>query len=72
MTQIEDLWQDVSGPTSLVELAAEQKSTNEELVEHHLSLCVILHAITTFRMKSVKPLSLFDAKVMLLCSPHVV
>ena len=63
--QTEDLWQGVAGPTSLVELAAEQKPTNEELVEHHYSLCVLLHATLAFNLRAVKPLSLFDTKVML-------
>ncbi len=63
MFNVEDLWQGVQGPTSLVELALEQKDSNQDLVEHHLSLAVILHAALTFGMKSVKPLSLFDTKV---------
>lgn len=65
VVQTEDLWQAVSGPTSLVELAAEQKLSTEELLEHHLSLCVIMHAILVFNIKGVKPMSLFDAKVWL-------
>ena len=59
----EDIWQSFQGPTSLVELAVEQKETNCELVEHHYSLCVILHAVFAFSLRSVKPLSFYDTKV---------
>ena len=65
IVNVEDLWQNVQGPTSLAELALEQKPANLELVEHHFSLCVMLHAILNFNMKSVRPLSLFDSKVWL-------
>lgn len=61
--KVEDLWQTVQGPTSLVELTIEQKEANIELVEHHYALCVILHAVFVFSLKSVKPLSMFDTKV---------
>jgi Rab3 GTPase-activating protein non-catalytic subunit len=60
---MEDLWQNVQGPTSLVELAVEQKEANVQLIEHHYVLCVLLHAILVFSLKSVKPMSLFDTKV---------
>lgn len=60
----EDIWQGIQGPTSLVELAVDQKEANSELVEHHYTLCVILHAVFAFTMKSVKPLSFFDTKVL--------
>jgi len=60
---VEDLWQNVQGPTSLVELAVEQKEANVQLVEHHYLLCALLHAILVFAMKSVKPMYLFDTKV---------
>ena len=63
MHNIEDLWAGMVGPTSLVELALEQKDSNVELVEHHYDLCVVLHAVMTFNMRSIKPLSLFDTKV---------
>ena len=60
---VEDLWQNVQGPTSLVELAVEQKEANVQLVEHHYVLCALVHSVLAFSMKSVKPLSLFDTKV---------
>lgn len=60
--KVEDLWQNIQGPTSLVELAVEQKEANADLVEHHYALSVVLHAILHFSMKSIKPLSLFDTK----------
>ena len=60
---VEDVWQHSQGPTSLVELAMEQKATNVALVQHHYFLCLILHAMLVLGLKSVKPLSLFDSKV---------
>lgn len=60
---VEDLWQHVQGPSSLVELALEQKESTPDLVQHHYNLCVMMHAVMVFAMKSVKPLSLFDTKV---------
>jgi len=60
---VEDIWQTVQGPTSLVELAIEQKEANIELVEHHYIFCVLLHAILAFSLKSIKLLSLYDTKV---------
>ena len=63
MLTAEDVWQNVQGPTSLVELAVEQKETNVELVSHHFCLCVLLHAVLALAMKNIKPLSLFDSKV---------
>ncbi len=59
----EDIWAGIQGPTSLVELAIDQKEANCELVEHHYSLCVMLHAVFTFSMRGVKLLSFFDSKV---------
>ncbi|KAI0237109.1 Rab3 GTPase-activating protein non-catalytic subunit [Lamellibrachia satsuma] len=59
---VEDVWQHTQGPTSLVELAMEQKATNVALVEHHYYLCLILHSVLVLCLKSVKPLSLFDSK----------
>ncbi len=59
----EDIWEAVQGPTSLVEMAVDQKDVNSELVEHHYSLGVILHAVFAFNMRGVKPLSFFDTKV---------
>ena len=63
---VEDVWQHTQGPTSLVELAMEQKATNVALVEHHYYLCLILHSVLVLCLKSVKPLSLFDSKVLCL------
>lgn len=68
--KVEDLWQAVQGPTSLVELAIEQKEANIELVEHHYALCVILHAAFVFSLKAVKPLSMFDTKVFCVALLH--
>jgi len=61
---VEDIWQAVQGPTTLVELAVEQKEANTRLVEHHYVFCILLHAILVYSLKSVKPLSLYDTKVL--------
>lgn len=61
----EDAWLAVEGPTSIVELALDQKPVHYPLVEHHSVLCAVLCAITRFSLKAVKPLSLFDSKVTL-------
>uniref|UniRef100_A0A8D0WYR6 Rab3 GTPase-activating protein non-catalytic subunit n=1 Tax=Sus scrofa TaxID=9823 RepID=A0A8D0WYR6_PIG len=58
----EDAWLAVEGPTSIVELALDQKPVHYPLVEHHSVLCAVLCAITRFSLKAVKPLSLFDSK----------
>lgn len=58
----EDAWLSVEGPTSIVELALEQKPIHYPLVEHHSILCSILYAAMRFSLKSVKPLALFDSK----------
>nr|XP_004670175.2 rab3 GTPase-activating protein non-catalytic subunit [Jaculus jaculus] len=58
----EDAWLSVEGPTSIVELALEQKPIHYPLVEHHSTLCSVLYAAMHFSLKSVKPLSLFDSK----------
>lgn len=58
----EDAWLSVEGPTSIVELALEQKPIHYPLVEHHSILCSILYAAMSFSLKSVKPLALFDSK----------
>jgi len=60
---VEDIWQAVQGPTSLAELAVEQKEANTDLIEHHYVFCVLLHAVLVFSLKSIKPLSLYDTKV---------
>lgn len=59
---IEGLWQDIRGPASLVELAVEQKTTNYGLIRHHYHLSLIMFAVLTFNLKSVKVISLFDSK----------
>ena len=61
---VEDIWSAVQGPTSLVELAVEQKSVNTWLVEHHFVFCTLLHAILVFSLKSIRPFSLHDTKVL--------
>jgi len=61
---VEDIWQAVQGPTTLVELAVEQKEANTQLVEHHYVFCNLLHAILVYSLKSIKPLSLYDTKVL--------
>jgi len=60
---VEDIWQAVQGPTTLVELAVEQKAANTSLIEHHFVFCALLHAILVFSLRSIKPLSLYDTKV---------
>uniref|UniRef100_A0A4W3KEE8 RAB3 GTPase activating protein subunit 2 (non-catalytic) n=1 Tax=Callorhinchus milii TaxID=7868 RepID=A0A4W3KEE8_CALMI len=57
---IEDSWLSVEGPTSIVDLALEQRHVHYPLVQHHYILCVIMYAIMLFGMKSVKLFSLFD------------
>ena len=63
MFNIEPLWQGIRGPASLVELAVEQKSTNYGLIRHHYHLSLVMQAVLTFNMKSIKVISLFDSKV---------
>ncbi|KAM4693170.1 rab3 GTPase-activating protein non-catalytic subunit [Discoglossus pictus] len=62
LLESEDAWISVEGPSSIVELALEQKHIHYPLVEHQFVLCAILYAIMRFSLKSVKPLSLFDSK----------
>lgn len=59
----EDAWLAVEGPTSIVELAFEQRHIHYPLVEHHSVLCAVLCAVMRFSLKAVKPLALFDSKV---------
>ncbi|GCC23475.1 hypothetical protein chiPu_0001871 [Chiloscyllium punctatum] len=59
---IEDTWSSVEGPTSIVDLALEQRHVHYPLVQHHYILAVIMHGIMLFGMKSVKIFSLFDSK----------
>ncbi|KAJ8045799.1 Rab3 GTPase-activating protein non-catalytic subunit [Holothuria leucospilota] len=58
--EIEDLWQNIQGPSSLVELAVNQPETNPLLVDLHKQLCTVMWAIMAFQLKSVKVLGLFD------------
>ncbi|MEE6473861.1 hypothetical protein FKM82_010195 [Ascaphus truei] len=62
LLEAEDAWVSVEGPSSIVELALEQKHIHYPLGEHHFVLCAILFAIMRFSLKSVKPLALFDNK----------
>lgn len=59
---VEEVWGGAEGPASIAELALEQKGVHYPLVQHHCLLSSILHATMTFRLKGVKPLSLFDSK----------
>ena len=61
----ENAWLAVEGPVSIVELALEQRHIHYPLVEHHSALCALLYAVMRFSLKAVKPLSLFDSKVIL-------
>ncbi|KAM4771924.1 rab3 GTPase-activating protein non-catalytic subunit [Rhinophrynus dorsalis] len=62
LLEVEDSWATVEGPSSIVELALEQKHIHYPLVEHHFVLSAILYAVMRFSLKSVKPLALFDSK----------
>ncbi|XP_069624574.1 rab3 GTPase-activating protein non-catalytic subunit isoform X1 [Ranitomeya imitator] len=62
LLEVEDAWMSVEGPSSIVELALEQKHIHYPLVEHQFVLCVIMYAIMHFSLKSAKPLALFDSK----------
>jgi len=62
LLNVEDLWVGVSGPASLVEMAAEQKESHPELLSLHLHLAAIMHAIMEFNMKAITPHSLFNGK----------
>ncbi|XP_059162199.1 rab3 GTPase-activating protein non-catalytic subunit-like [Physella acuta] len=59
---IEHAWQKSQGPTSLMELAIDQKATNYGLLRVHFHLLKIMSAVLSLKMKSVKVLSLFDSK----------
>ncbi|CAL1542170.1 unnamed protein product [Lymnaea stagnalis] len=58
----EHAWQRSQGPTSLMELAVDQKTTNYGLLKVHFHLLKFMSAILTLKLKSVKVLSLFDNK----------
>ncbi|KAH9519441.1 Rab3 GTPase-activating protein non-catalytic subunit [Bulinus truncatus] len=58
----EHAWQKIQGPTSLMELAIDQKVTNYGLLKVHYHLLKIMSAVLALKMKSVKVLSLFDSK----------
>ncbi|GFS02472.1 rab3 GTPase-activating protein non-catalytic subunit-like [Elysia marginata] len=59
---LEPAWQKVEGPTSLVELAVDQKATNYGLLRLHFHLLKIMSAVLALGIKPVKVLSLFDNK----------
>ncbi|XP_064195807.1 rab3 GTPase-activating protein non-catalytic subunit [Anguilla rostrata] len=59
---VEEVWGGAEGPASIAELALEQKGVHYPLVQHHCLLASVLHASMTFRLRGVKPLSLFDSK----------
>ena len=48
--------------TTLLELVMEQKPANGHLVLHHEKLIYILNYLMFYRMKSIRPFSLFDSK----------
>lgn len=60
---LEDAWMSCKGPTPLVELAIDQRPTNYVLVCHHYYLATVMYAVFKYGLKSVKPLSLYDSKV---------
>ncbi|MBN3291964.1 RBGPR protein, partial [Polypterus senegalus] len=62
LLEVEDPWVSVEGPTSIVELALEQRHVHYPLVHHHCVLATILCGIMRFALKGVKPLALFDSK----------
>ncbi|XP_063775203.1 rab3 GTPase-activating protein non-catalytic subunit isoform X2 [Pseudophryne corroboree] len=62
LLEVEDAWVSVEGPSSIVELALEQKHIHYPLVEHQFVFCFIMYAVMWFSLKSVKPLALFDSK----------
>ncbi|CAN2387451.1 positive regulation of protein lipidation [Pristimantis euphronides] len=62
LLEVEDAWMSVEGPSSIVELALEQKHIHYPLVDHQFVLCSIMYALMSLSLKSVKPLALFDSK----------
>ncbi|KAG7460586.1 hypothetical protein MATL_G00200350 [Megalops atlanticus] len=59
---VEEVWGGAEGPASIAELALEQRGVHYPLVQHHCLLASLLHAASAFRVRGVKPLSLFDSK----------
>ncbi|XP_052787528.1 rab3 GTPase-activating protein non-catalytic subunit-like isoform X1 [Mya arenaria] len=59
---LEQIWAQVKGSVSLVELAIDQKGTNYGLLTVFHQLATLMQAVITFNMKPVKVLSLFDSK----------
>ncbi|KAG9347341.1 hypothetical protein JZ751_004908 [Albula glossodonta] len=59
---VEEVWGGAEGPASIAELALEQRGVHYPLVQHHCLLASILHATMMFKLRAVKPLSLFDSK----------
>ncbi|KAJ8367335.1 hypothetical protein AAFF_G00320840 [Aldrovandia affinis] len=59
---VEEVWGGAEGPASIAELALEQRGVHYPLVQHHCLLASILHATMAFKLRALKPLSLFDSK----------
>lgn len=58
--QFENIWE--NGGQPLVELAAQQREVNYNLLHLHYQLSLVLHMITTFSIKHTKPVNnLFEA-----------
>ncbi|KAE8600460.1 hypothetical protein XENTR_v10013259 [Xenopus tropicalis] len=62
LLELEDSWVNMEGPSSIVELALEQKHIHYPLVEHQFVLSAILYSVMRFSLKSIKPLALYDSK----------
>ncbi|MBN3305707.1 RBGPR protein, partial [Amia calva] len=59
---VEEVWGGVEGPSSMLELALEQRSVHYPLVQHHALLAALLFAAMTFNIRPARPLGLFDSK----------
>lgn len=59
---VEEVWGGAEGPASIAELALQQRAIHYPLVQHHCLLASLLHAAMSFSLR-IKPLSLFDTKV---------
>lgn len=59
---VEEVWGGAEGPSSIAELALQQKAVHYPLVQHHWLLASLLHAAMSFSLR-LKPLGLFDTKV---------
>lgn len=60
---VEEVWGGAEGPASIAELALQQRAVHYPLVQHHCLLASLLHAAMSFSLR-LKPLSLFDTKVL--------